>query len=142
MMGKTVQICREVLRDILAQVGSRAPETGGMIGMQEDVVTRFWFDAGGVSMPGAYLPDVEGCEAVLNGVWQDEGVVLCGFVHSHRDSPCPSVPDRRYMQELCRALGRKEMLLCICHAGRLRAWWMRPCGEGICCAEEVHIVCS
>lgn len=131
-----------VLQKILHEIGERPPETGGLLGMQEETVVRFWFDAGGVSLPHAYLPDISGCEAIINGPWRDEGVQVCGFVHSHRDMPCPSVPDRRYMYRLCQAMGRETLILCIlqcCEAPRLHAWCMRPGADEICSAVELSV---
>lgn len=138
-MTGEIRMAEGVHRAILEQVGTREPETGGMLGMEGDVITRFWFDAGGRSLPDAYLPDTAGCEAVINGPWQAQGVRFCGFVHSHRDTPCPSVPDRRYMQQLCLAMGAPEMLLGVLCGGAVHLWRMRPGEDGFCRAEETPL---
>lgn len=76
---------RDVMRDIMNQVGSRPPETGGIfvgpIGSMD--VTHFHFDQKANCSGGTYSPDCDTLRHLLKTEWREQGLDFKGFAHSH-----------------------------------------------------------
>ncbi len=72
-------------REILKTVGSRMPESGGiLLGNREDfVVQKFVFDPNGHTTGAAYDPDIEFINQTIKKEWEENGLALLGFIHSH-----------------------------------------------------------
>lgn len=81
------------------------PETGGILGCRDGIISEFFFDSG---MPvydrASYIPD---CEK-LNGVileWEKQGVQFCGIVHSHKNGQATlSQNDKNYIAAIMAAM--------------------------------------
>ncbi len=75
----------EAYRQILETVGSFPAESGGiLLGSRDDyVVRKFIFDESGSCSPGGYDPDVDFLNPLVKKEWEENGLALVGFVHSH-----------------------------------------------------------
>jgi len=59
------------------------PETGGIIGMQNDIVTSFVFDKGKTNYQKAmYTPNIYFINNQINK-WRNYNIIFCGIVHTH-----------------------------------------------------------
>lgn len=78
-------ICQSAYDEIMRTVGSRGPESGGiLLGSREDfVVQKFIFDANGSTSYAAYDPDVQFLNKTIKEEWANNGLALLGFIHSH-----------------------------------------------------------
>ena len=79
-----MKLTKSVYDSILETVGTKTPESGGMLlGNREDfLVRKFHFDEYGSRSPGSYDPDVDFLNMVLKRE-AERGNRLLGFVHSH-----------------------------------------------------------
>ena len=92
-------ILKQVLDDILREIGSHPVESGGIIGCRGDLICAFRFD-GTFTSQYQYRPDIGLLNDVIKG-WNSNGISFCGFVHSHLyglDEPSES--DRLYAEKL------------------------------------------
>lgn len=71
--------------DLVAAVGSVPPETGGLLlGSREDfVVQKFIFDRSGSRSYTSYDPDVSVLNKIVKREWEERGLQLIGWAHSH-----------------------------------------------------------
>lgn len=71
--------------EIMSTVGSRLPESGGiLLGSREDfTVQKFVHDANGRTSGGAYDPDMDFINGTIKREWKENGLALLGFIHSH-----------------------------------------------------------
>jgi hypothetical protein len=82
---KNFEITPEAFAQIINTVGSEKCESGGiLLGSREDfVVRKYVHDPFGTRSGGAYDPDVDFLNEVVEKAWNDEGLAFLGFVHSH-----------------------------------------------------------
>ena len=80
-----LEMTRDAYEDIRQQVGGRPAESGGiLLGSRKDYkVVRFIFDPSGSRSSGGYDPDVAYLNHQVKAAWEQEGLELLGFVHSH-----------------------------------------------------------
>ncbi len=97
-----IYIQASVCQQLRETLGARLPECGGVLGAAEGaVISRYVFDATGVSSPVSYTPDHTRLNEVLDA-WSNEGIDFVGIIHSHDSScPYPSCGDLAYA---CRML--------------------------------------
>ena len=78
-------IVESAYQEILRTVGSRRPESGGiLLGSREDfVVRKFVFDPNGSMSSGAYDPDVNYINQTIKKEWAENKLAFLGFIHSH-----------------------------------------------------------
>lgn len=71
--------------DIRRTIGERPAESGGiLLGSRKDYkALRFLFDPSGSRTRGGYDPDVKYINRKIKEAWEEEGLELVGFVHSH-----------------------------------------------------------
>ena len=99
-----MRIKESVCREIIGSLGGGANETGGILGRKGSLICRFQADKGEESCPCFYRPNVDFLNEVLD-IWEEEGIVFCGVVHSHPDgSPLLSPADLRYAQAVVQAM--------------------------------------
>jgi len=79
------KITPEAFADIVNSVGTEMPESGGiLLGSRVDfVVRKYVHDPYGNRNGGAYDPDVNFLNQVVEQAWDEEGLAFLGFVHSH-----------------------------------------------------------
>lgn len=85
-----IPICPKPLKTVRDTSGALTVETGGvLIGYRFDYVVRdFIFDHRGSSKPGAYDPDVKYLNQCLKKAWEQNGMKILGFLHSHPRGVC------------------------------------------------------
>ncbi|MBP6301873.1 MAG: ThiF family adenylyltransferase [Bacteroidia bacterium] len=78
-------ILESAYQEVLRTVGSRHPESGGiLLGSREDyVIQKFVFDAGGSMSHAAYDPDTNFLNKTIKKEWEENKLALLGFIHSH-----------------------------------------------------------
>ena len=64
------------------QSALKIPETGGILGVNGNVVSEFHHDNTGTTTERNYIPDIDSLNAVLRD-WKRRGIEFVGFVHSH-----------------------------------------------------------
>ena len=110
---RSVQVARSVVEAIRHSIGSVPAEHGGMLGRLEgeDAVRLFHYDELGARGLSEYSPDTR----TLNGLlkrWNEAGVRLVGFVHSHPPGiRSPSLGDERYAARILDAIEDMDELL-------------------------------
>ncbi len=77
-----MKIEKRILDEIINRTPALPPESGGILGGQNGVVTRYCADAGVAHMPARYAPNVDMLNAAITQ-WRTEGVELYGIYHSH-----------------------------------------------------------
>jgi hypothetical protein len=78
-------ICENAMNEIMRTVGSKGPESGGiLLGSREDfVIQKFIFDPKGSTSYSSYDPDVQFLNSTIKREWAENGLALLGFLHSH-----------------------------------------------------------
>lgn len=115
--------------EMVATVGKLAPETGGILfgdreGPDSFVVKKFVFDSSGTRSYVSYDPDPDIVNALIKKVWEEEGLALIGWLHSHpRGITFPSgnyggnTGDLGYTTAILEAIpGLKKFLIPIVHS--------------------------
>lgn len=77
-----MRIEKTILDELINRTPALPPESGGILGGQNGVITHRFPDSGLSRMPARYAPNA----AVLNAAivrWSAEGVALYGIYHSH-----------------------------------------------------------
>ena len=78
------------------------PETGGLIGGRNDIVTTFMLDRPGAH--GRYAPDVNRLNKTI-AEWQERGISFYGLWHSHcTGGEELSTPDVIYIKKIMQAM--------------------------------------
>ncbi|QNN23354.1 hypothetical protein HED60_14060 [Planctomycetales bacterium ZRK34] len=81
----TLRMAASVMKHIFLTIGSRPPESGGIllgpIGSED--VTDFHFDVTGSCTSSTYSPDCATLSNKMKSEWLPSGIDLKGFVHSH-----------------------------------------------------------
>lgn len=74
---------KEVVNEILENVNTSPPETGGIIGMKENVVCKMEYDEGKRTYRAcSYYPNVDRLNEIIFG-WQKTGIQFVGLYHTH-----------------------------------------------------------
>ena len=81
----TIHMSRTTYRTIMNRLGKDKPELGGMLGWKDDpkYIDVFLFDKNASTNTDTYTPDVDFLNAVIENEWDEKGIYLAGFVHSH-----------------------------------------------------------
>jgi hypothetical protein len=80
-----VRFTGSAFADLVAFVGNVPPETGGLLlGSRRDhVVQKFIFDESGSRSYSSYDPDVAVLNKIVKREWEENGLQLIGWAHSH-----------------------------------------------------------
>lgn len=80
-----IKISCKVCKEILLTIGSRPPETGGILlgPIGTDEITHFFFDDDANCTRKTYSPDHVKLNQKLKEEWIPAGIDMKGFVHSH-----------------------------------------------------------
>ena len=86
------------------------PETGGIIGGRNGVVTEYIQDRSSHRMDvGIYIPNVVFLNRCIRD-WMDKGIIFMGLVHSHPlDQPELSSGDMIYISEVIKNAGEQVL---------------------------------
>ena len=77
-----MKIEKKILDDIINCTPLLPPESGGILGGKNGVITRYCADEGVSYMSARYAPNVDVLNAAIEQ-WSTEGVELYGIYHSH-----------------------------------------------------------
>lgn len=77
-----MKIKRKVLNEIVSTIGKKKPETGGVLGIRNDVICAFYFDINSDYQEGEYCPDTNDINLKLQE-WGEDGIDFAGLIHSH-----------------------------------------------------------
>lgn len=107
-----MHIKRDVLKEILNQIPPAPPETGGIIGGRDQIVSLFEMDPGIDTVnPGCYTPDTVNLNLTIHQ-WKRVGIDFYGIVHSHmRGQTELSNGDIEYIKNIMRSMPAEIMCL-------------------------------
>lgn len=80
--SKDIIMKKSIFQKIKETIGSLSPETGGIIGICDNIICEFYFDNTAYSNADCYIPN----DVVINEVleeWALNNVQFYGIVHSH-----------------------------------------------------------
>lgn len=86
---------------IISYIKPAPPETGGILGSVNGIITHFAFDSGLLSKNvGCYYPDTRMLNDILRE-WNRQNINFCGIIHSHLDNQMSlSSGDMEYIKEI------------------------------------------
>ncbi len=94
---------RAVYDQILQTCPAVPPESGGLLGGRDGLITQYVADLGLGNGYDRYVPNVQVFNAAL-AAWQKDGVQFCGLYHSHfPQGECLSDADVLYIETILRA---------------------------------------
>ena len=79
-----VNILKEIYNEILTGTVIVPPETGGIIGCRDGVITDFFRDNGIGAFNTRYYPDINKLNSKIKK-WADKDIMFCGVYHSHHN---------------------------------------------------------
>ncbi len=81
------------------------PETGGILGEKDGIISHFIFDKGlGSTEYAIYIPNTIQLNEQINK-WRYDGINFCGIVHSHMsEQPTLSSTDKEYIELILHSL--------------------------------------
>lgn len=84
IVKQLVKIVKSVLEKIIWSVPCVPPETGGILGGRDNIITEVIFDPGGGTSNGydIYAPDVKMLTQAIQK-WRNEKVAFYGMFHTH-----------------------------------------------------------
>ncbi len=101
-----MKILSGVYKTLLLETPQLPPESGGIIGGQEGIITQACFDRGSnpLNMPSVYVPNINFLNQIIKR-WAKEDITFCGIFHSHfsRDREL-SLGDKEYIAKIMYAM--------------------------------------
>ena len=107
-----IKISCKVCKKILLTIGSRPPETGGILlgPIGTDEITDFFFDESADCTRKTYRPDHMTLNRKLKEEWMPAGIDMKGFVHSHPGNYDTLSPeDLAYIKRLLKNKNNEDM---------------------------------
>ena len=90
----------ETYNEIIDKIGNAPIESGGILGMKNDVICAFFYDENAKTSCDTYIPDIASLNEVIKN-WNRQGVKFVGIVHSHANGyDKPSHNDELYAKKL------------------------------------------
>lgn len=111
--SEEVLVDEGVMDRLIATVGTQEPEAGMVLGSSDGgcTVDTCYFDETGSVSASTYSPDVDTINTVVLPAWNEAGVRMVGFAHSHpRGCTRPSGGDLAYAHSLLSALPQLKKL--------------------------------
>ena len=125
--GRVVCITEEVYLQIVNSIGRIPAEQGGLLGSSDggNIVDHFLWDRKAAASTNTYRPSVEAINKIMLPRWNQNGVKLVGFIHSHPNGCIwPSEGDVIYTKILLEALGEERFILPIVQSGNPHSFKM------------------
>lgn len=99
---KQVNITRQVFEKIINTIGSKLPESGGMLGTSDgEVIDTYVFDENALTDSSEYNPNIESLNHIIEKEWAERGIILIGMIHSHPQLIIkPSSADLQYARNI------------------------------------------
>ena len=90
----------DVYKNIANTIGSSTIESGGIIGIKNNVICEYYFDVSAKCSDSTYLPSIDVLNLVIRE-WNERNVKFIGIVHSHANSyNVPSKNDIDYAKTI------------------------------------------
>ena len=87
-------------QEIIETIGNSPIESGGIIGIKNNIICKFYFDKHSNHKNDKYIPNVESLNNVILD-WYELNIEFIGIVHSHPNScNIPSLDDLTYAKKL------------------------------------------
>lgn len=106
-MVAIMNITYETYREIVKNVPDIPPESGGILGEYNDVISCVVFDSGIQKdnwKPCCYTPDVKKLNICIEK-WREQGIEFCGIFHTHFNGISTlSEGDKRYIRKIMFAM--------------------------------------
>lgn len=85
MHSDDIKITYSALGSLIATVGQRKPETGGLLlgSRHDNIIRKFVFDQWGSSTRSSYDPDPSKLNPIIKSEWRENRFALVGWAHSH-----------------------------------------------------------
>lgn len=81
-----MKIIEKVLNKVLSSYPMTVPESGGIFGSNNGVVTEYYHDSvSSITNCAMYVPNVENLNAMIKQ-WSLDGIDFCGMIHSHPEN--------------------------------------------------------
>lgn len=96
-----IKIRRFVIDSIIESTPFPPPETGGILGLKEDVICHYYPDFGMKNERGDhYSPSTKALNLTISE-WNTHDIVFCGIYHSHFEGDvCLSKGDLKYINNI------------------------------------------
>lgn len=95
-----MNILRKIYNQILLYTPDMPPESGGIIGGVNEIITIFYADAGACSNENKYTPDIHKLNSIIDK-WSSKGIEFYGIYHSHYISGTVlSASDKEYISRI------------------------------------------
>lgn len=91
---------QSTLTRIQASIGHVAPESGGILGSRNGVISEFYYDYSGITDKNYYMPSDEVDKIIRQ--WNLMGYTFEGFIHSHTNRFSPTNADIDYSLKVLR----------------------------------------
>lgn len=89
-----------ILKQIKDTIGKAPIESGGILGLKDNVICAYYFDKGDFCKIDEYRPNIKKLNSVINE-WGNKGISFIGIIHSHPNSyKIPSLQDCNYVDVL------------------------------------------
>lgn len=79
-----IRITKCVYQKIMDTIGKYPHETGGVLGIKDGTVCKYFFDKKSIGKDDTYSPDVDSINNIISE-WEREGIEYAGMIHSHPD---------------------------------------------------------
>lgn len=94
--------------NIMDTVGAVSPETGGIVGGNDGVITNFYYDINARNEEYTYTPSLDVNKVIRE--WSQYGIEFMGIIHSHPvDRQSLSSADIRYAHQIMQLNGLKSI---------------------------------
>lgn len=102
-----MQICNRIYQEIISSANELPPETGGLLGGKNGIVTKVVHDNGVQSTCGcSYSPDVNKFNKTI-AEWKKEEIDFMGIFHTHFfNVETLSNGDKKYIERILRNMPR------------------------------------
>lgn len=99
--GETfIKILKEIYYKILFDTPALPPESGGIIGGKNNIISLFYADLGVKSNENEYCPDISKLNSIISQ-WSNQGIEFYGIYHSHYSSGTVlSINDKKYISKI------------------------------------------
>ena len=130
-----------IIDKIRCSLGKYNYETGGIIGLSNNTIVEFEFDAYSPHEQYEYYPTTDFFEEIINKEWRSKNISFIGIVHSHKHNNRISVQDISYCREIIKANDEIEELIIgvldLSDEDHRLKWF----SVNLLSAEETDIVC-
>lgn len=98
-------INKDILNKLRTQISNEPPESGGIFGSQNDVITKIAFDKiNNICHACSYYPNIKYLNSIIEE-WGKQGIRFAGIFHTHfADVSTLSSGDKEYIKRILLAM--------------------------------------